>query len=364
MTRLLKILMLEDSSADADLIQRLLLKEHIIATYQVVGNKKTYLDALDEFNPDVILADNSLYQFDAMEALEELHKKCLGIPFILVTGTVSDEFAAAIIKKGADDYILKDRLTRLPAAIEGALKQRQAEREKREAWEQLMKMNNRLRELSGHLQTIREEERKQIARDIHDQLGQQLTLIKIDITWLSKELEGCEEEMQQKLDNLGHIIDETVKMVRKIASELRPTLLDHMGLAAAMDWHLKEFEKNTGIYASFVSSIKEKNLPDKIKINLFRILQESLTNIGRHAFAKSVLVSLEEEGEDIKLTIRDDGVGFNIQEASAKETFGLLGMKERATMMGGTCTITGLPGHGTTITIKVNTGEDIKSEGY
>lgn len=359
MSQLLKILMLEDSTADTEIIQRLLKKENVVADYYVATNKKAYLQGLEEFNPDVILADNSLHQFDAMEALETYRKKCMDIPFILVTGTVSDEFAATIIKQGADDYILKDRLTRLPAAIEHALRQRQAEREKLEAWEQVMQMNTRLRELSAHLQTIREEERKQISRDIHDQLGQQLTIIKMDIIELSKKLAGAGTEIEERIDNIGYVVDETIKMIRKIAHELRPTLLDHMGLAPAIEWHLKEFEKRSGLYITFTSTIKESSLEDKVKINLFRILQESLTNVGRHALAKSIIVQLEQQEDEITLTIQDDGIGFNTKEAIAKETFGILGMKERVAMIGGTCSIFSLPGNGSTITAKVKLKADI-----
>lgn len=352
--------MLEDSVADTEIIQRLLRKENVVADYHVAANKKAYVQALNEFNPDVILADNSLYQFDAMEALDTCRIKCIDIPFILVTGTVSDEFAASIIKKGADDYILKDRLTRLPAAIEGALKQRKAEREKREAWEKLMQMNTRLRELSGHLQTIREEERKQISRDIHDQLGQQLTIIKMDIIELSKKLAGGGKEIEERVDNIGYVVDETIKMIRKIAHELRPTLLDHMGLAPAIEWHLKEFEKRSGIYTTFTSNIREVSLDDKVKINLFRIMQESLTNIGRHALARSIIVKLEQQNDEVTLLIQDDGIGFNVKEVTAKETFGILGMKERMAMIGGACTIYSLPGNGTTITVKVKLKATVK----
>ncbi len=349
----LKILMLEDSESDIDIIQHLLKKENPNISFCVVIDEPAYLHALEEFQPDVILADNSLPEFNATEALEIVNNKHIDIPFILVTGTVSDEFAVAIIKQGASDYILKDRLTRLPAAISHALKQRQAEKEKKEAWEKLMQMNIKLRELSNHLQTVREEERKQISRDIHDQLGQQLTIMKIDITELNKKLAGREQEIEQRLKNLGYVVDETIIMIRKIASELRPTLLDHMGLAPAIEWHLKEFEKRSGISTAFVSKIKGKLLADKVKISLFRVVQESLTNISRYSSAKNVNVGLCETDDEIMLTIDDNGVGFIVQEVAAKETFGILGMKERVAMIGGTYEINSKPGNGTSTIVRV-----------
>lgn len=144
----LKILMLEDSLADAEIVQRLLKRENADCAFSVVGSKNTFLEALDRFQPDVILADNSLPQFDAMEALRIVQGQGLSIPFILVTGTVSEEFAANIIKSGANDYILKDRLIRLSAAIDAAVKQQRAEKENREALEEIRKFNDRFRTLS------------------------------------------------------------------------------------------------------------------------------------------------------------------------------------------------------------------------
>jgi signal transduction histidine kinase len=251
---------------------------------------------------------------------------------------------------------------RLPAAIESALKQRQAEREKRETWQKLLQTNRQLRELSGHLQNIREEERTRIAREIHDQLGQQLTVMKMDISWLNKKTAGESDEVTQKLDGLNHLLDGTVKLVRKISAELRPALLDDMGLIIAVQWHLKEFREHSGIRVVLNCSIEEPGLPDIAKTGLFRIVQESLTNVARHAGAKQVAITFHNEKEHLVLTIKDDGAGFNQQEIKAKKTLGLLGMKERTYMIGGTYTINGTPGEGTTVTVKVplTYGESIK----
>lgn len=148
MRTLLKILMLEDSPTDADIIQRLLIKEKMNFEFSLASNKTAFLQALDQFNPNVILADNSLPQFDAKEALKIVHQRSLHIPFIMVTGSVSEEFAADIIKLGADDYILKDRLIRLPAAIHTAIKQQKAEKEKQDALEETRKSNERFQTLT------------------------------------------------------------------------------------------------------------------------------------------------------------------------------------------------------------------------
>src|SRR5882724_2409103 len=148
MAEILKILMLEDSTTEAEIIQRMLIKEKPGIEFNLALDKDAFLLALDQFNPGVILADNSMPQFSAGEALRIVHQRSLRIPFIMVTGTVSEEFAADIIKSGADDYILKDRLIRLPAAIDAALKQQRAEKEKRDALEGIRRSNERFQTLS------------------------------------------------------------------------------------------------------------------------------------------------------------------------------------------------------------------------
>ena len=145
MTQSLKILLLEDNAEDAEMVQRLLKKANPAYQLYVASDKETYLGALDYFQPHIVLSDNNLPQFNATEALLIIQQRSLFIPFILVTGTVSDEFAANIIKLGADDYILKDRLSRLPVAIEAAVKQRQAEKEKMEALENLVQSEAKYR---------------------------------------------------------------------------------------------------------------------------------------------------------------------------------------------------------------------------
>jgi PAS domain S-box-containing protein len=146
----LKILMLEDNAADAEIVQRLLKKGNGAANIRLAMTRQDYIEALDNFNPDIILADNSLPQFDASQALKMINERSLHIPFILITGTVSEEFAADIIKQGADDYILKDRLIRLPAAIEAAVKQRKSEKEKINATRQLIESEEKYRTLVEH----------------------------------------------------------------------------------------------------------------------------------------------------------------------------------------------------------------------
>ena len=599
MLRSLKILLLEDNPVDAEIVQRLLQKQEQHFEFDLAMDKAGFLRSLDNFKPDLILADNAMPQFNATKALEIINKRGDGIPFILVTGTVSEEFAANIIKSGADDYILKDRLARLPAAIDAAVKQRRTENEKREAldklrlsenyfrsvieqfpypvvtyspdgsfvsanpaWESIWEdkienvagynirkdpqlktaglslyvekafggevaestpylyepeligksgpnrwlqmllyplkndqqellevilillditankeaekkirdseeqyrmliervsdgfialdkdwkytyvnkrsgeitgrdpqsligkyiweefpgivgsetfkafhiametqqyINNvdyyaplqlwqeneiypsheglsvfirditerkrseeairsnteQLRQLSLHLQDIREEERASMAREVHDVLGQQLTGFKMDMSWLNRKLKNAEPDIKERISGTLKLIDETIKTVRKIASDLRPSLLDDLGLVAALEWQSEEFEKRSGIKVYFTADLQELILEPKVAIALFRIYQELLTNVARHAKAVEVRSSLDTGNGQLYLTVTDNGIGFDMENSGNKKTLGLLGIKERTMLMGGRYEIKSKPGKGTAVVVSV-----------
>jgi len=220
------------------------------------------------------------------------------------------------------------------------------------AEEKLKEAYEETRKLTDHLQTVREEERMYIAREIHDELGQLLTVLKMDVSWLNRKLQPTTEPIQEKLKALLSLIDVTVKKVRHISSELRPSLLDDLGLVAAMEWHMEEFQKRSGVELAHELPSTEPVLPEPVKIGLFRILQESLTNVARHSEAQQVIVALTQKENNLMLTIEDNGKGFDA-ENTKKKTLGLLGMKERALMIGGEYKITGTPGKGTTVEVTV-----------
>ncbi|MBC7535243.1 MAG: PAS domain S-box protein [Ferruginibacter sp.] len=225
--------------------------------------------------------------------------------------------------------------------------------EKIMAEEKLKKSHEDLRQLATHLQDIREDERTRIAREIHDELGQQLTGLKMDISWLSKKISNGSVEINQKMTEALKLIDETVKTVRRIATQLRPSILDDLGLISAMEWQSEEFEKRFKIKTSFVSNSATVQVESEIATGLFRIYQESLTNVLRHSKATQVKATLNASHELLILHIADNGIGFNAIENESKKTLGLLGMKERTLIMGGTYEITSKPGNGTTVVITV-----------
>ncbi|OQP60024.1 hypothetical protein A3860_35220 [Niastella vici] len=218
---------------------------------------------------------------------------------------------------------------------------------------ELKESHHQLRELTSYLENIREEERKHISREIHDELGQQLTLLKLDLLQMSKKLKPEEEEMIEKMKQADQLLFETMRSVRKIATQLRPSILDNLGLVSALEWQSREFEKNFGIRCIFESLVAEPHFTTNQSNALFRIYQEALTNIARHAHATQVDAVLSQEENRIVLEIRDNGTGFRMEDMAGKKTLGLKGMRERTLMIDGEFTIDSKPGRGTYIHLSI-----------
>lgn len=218
----------------------------------------------------------------------------------------------------------------------------------------LHQLNIRLRELTAHLEDIREEERIKMAREIHDELGQQLTAIKMDVSWVQKQ-EGVKKDkvLQTKLQETEGLLSNVINTVRQLAAELRPSMIDDLGLQDALQWQAQEFTRRYGIKCSFKTNNDRFVIESKTAIALFRIFQEALTNILRHAQAKSVESRLTILKDSLTLEVADDGIGIDKKKLSNKKTLGLLGMEERALMLNGTFKVTSEIKKGTTITITV-----------
>jgi PAS domain S-box-containing protein len=217
----------------------------------------------------------------------------------------------------------------------------------------LSKSEKRLRALSGRIQSVREEERVNIAREIHDDLGQQLTGLKLDLGWLLLRLKPDQSELKEKAKTMGQLIDQTVQTIRRISTELRPRILDDFGLIAALEWQAQEFTKKTGIPCRFRSSILKLNLKADPSIAVFRIFQEALTNVARHSQATHVEVSLNKTVQGLTLSIQDNGQGISDREIARSKSLGLLGMRERSLIFGGTFDIKGQKGKGTTVILRL-----------
>jgi signal transduction histidine kinase len=226
--------------------------------------------------------------------------------------------------------------------------------ERKRGEESLVLQKEQLRALAERLQWVREEDRKRVARDLHDQIGQILTAIKMDMTWMTRHLPASEDGVLARLAESIQSINDGVKAVRSICSGLRPGVLDDLGLAAAIEWQAGEFAARNGVYCEVSVPPVDLHLDGDRATAAFRIFQECLTNVIRHAQAKSVRVSLSQEDGRIILVVRDDGVGFcESDRSNSLGSLGLLGMKERAQFCGGDVQISSSPGNGTTVTVRV-----------
>jgi len=186
--------------------------------------------------------------------------------------------------------------------------------------------------------------------------------LKMDLSWLGKMMPGNQDPLRKKINSMSSYVDETVKMVRHIATELRPGVLDDLGIVAAIEWQLHEFHDRSGIACKFRSQVETLPLSKGQSTAVFRILQETLTNVARHAEASQVEASLEEENGDVVLRVSDDGRGIEESNVSDSISLGLLGMREMALLFGGGVRIEGRPGEGTTVTVRIPLGGKEKGE--
>lgn len=542
MKNILKILHLEDSSHDAELVKRCLKNARLDCEIKVVDTKVDFQNSLKYFNPDVILSDHSMPQFNSNEALRITQIRKSNAPFILVTGAVSEEFAAACIKNGADDYILKKNLARLPSAISHAMKHREAEKnlinsekkfrdlfesnpmptwvldlptfrflsvnaaavkhygyskqeflsmtaldirpeeekekfinierwdsapyhagvwkhskkdgtiihaeirasqivfdgkparlvlsndvtelvfqneekakraaelgiankelafqseEKRKraaelfiantelvfqnqekekradelsvaneelqkAKEELMKSEIQIRNFAAHLNKVLEEERAGLAREIHDELGQQLVGIKIGLSSLKQGNTVSEDGSpdvdspawaDEKINGMMQDVDNTLQSLRKIATALRPGILDTMGLIPSIKWLAKGFEKKTNIKCHFSPNTSQEKFEKNISTCFFRICQEALTNISKHAEASEVNIRVNQKENELIMKISDNGKGIATEKLENPFSMGLLGMRERANILGARLLIMSQKDLGTTIQLMAN----------
>jgi signal transduction histidine kinase len=233
-----------------------------------------------------------------------------------------------------------------------ALEQRQMEQERAEM--ELKRSQELFRSLSAHLQEVREDERTRIARRIHDDLGQALTALKIDLSWLNKKLASDQDPVREKLQSMVTLINETVETVHNVSENLRPGILDDFGLSAAIEWQAEEFQKRTGIECRISLASDESNLSKEKSTNLFRIVQESLTNVIRHADATKVEINLLEKDGKLLLEIVDNGKGISKDAITNPKSFGLIGIKERVHSLGGEVDIVGTPHEGTRLMVTMS----------
>lgn len=225
--------------------------------------------------------------------------------------------------------------------------------EQRQAIQELANSREQLRDLSMYLQSIREKESMRIAREIHDELGQSLTALQMDLAWLRSAIPQGDISLASKIQRMKQVVDGTIESVHRISTELRPILLDDLGLIAAMEWQVGEFQSRTGISCRSRFDCIEADIKKDLATAIFRICQEALTNITRHAGATLVRVSLVQKGSDLCLDVTDNGKGISNDDIANPKSFGIVGIRERANLWNGTVKITGKPNKGTKVEIRI-----------
>ncbi|MFC1963010.1 PAS domain S-box protein [Chloroflexota bacterium] len=233
--------------------------------------------------------------------------------------------------------------------------------ERKQAEIALERSHRELRNLSRHLQSIREEERASIAREIHDELGQALTALKFDLYWVNKRLPEEMESLHVKIEEMLKAVSMTLETASRITTELRPAILDDLGLTTAIKWWAAEFEKRTGVRCRSIVGVSGDKIGKELSTAVFRIFQEALTNIARHANATEVNICLQNSKGNLVLTVADNGKGIGKKVASSSKSFGLIGMRERTIACGGEIIIKGISGKGTLITLCIPFSEKKQS---
>ncbi len=217
----------------------------------------------------------------------------------------------------------------------------------------LAQTRDQLRALASHLVSIQEQQQKRISREIHDELGQAMTALKIDLGWLAKQLEPHQDDALQKIARMIPLVSDTIKTIQRICAELRPGILDDLGLIAAIEWMIQEFQERTGLDCNLLIQPEDFDVSAAQATALFRICQESLTNVMRHAQASKVEILMTLEEEQLKLSVHDNGIGLPAEMVSHPQSLGLMGMRERVLPWDGEVLIQSAVGDGTCITVSL-----------
>ena len=480
--RVLRVLLIEDSEDDAHVMLATLAAGGFSVVSKRVESAEQLRQTVERDTWDLVLSDFSLPTFGAIEALEIFRRMEVHAPLVLVTGAIGEESAAAVIKAGASDLVMKQSLHRLLPVVERALREQESRRqyelavealnesearfqaiaanlpgvvfqailyadgtadfayvsegsllvlgvpadalmsnpgilldmilpedrpsfiegriktatqlvarnwegrvrvplagdikwvnlrasvrklpsgvvlsdgiisnitESKIAQEAIHESQRQLRQLASHVERVKEVERGHMAREIHDDLGGTLTAAKIDLAWIRSRLPVEQPALTDKVDSMDSLLDYAIAASQRISRSLRPLVLDY-GVAAAIEWQIKEFRKRMGVPCDFFCSQEEIVLDADLATALFRIFQEALTNISKHAAASRVDVILEDTGDEVLLIVTDDGRGIDAVDMQKSQSYGIRGIRERTGVLGGTVEISGAPGAGTQVRV-------------
>ena len=409
----LRLLIVEDDATDAELVVRELRKSGFEPEVRRVAAKEAFISSLAEDRPDVIIYDHNLPHFSSSEALQLTQQNGLGVPFIIVSHAIGDEEAVALMRGGAADYLLKDRLGRLGESVRHALEQRRlreehaaarnaivslnadlelriasrtaqlkvanhalemelgqrkraeealrrlnADLEQRvtERTRELVASNHRLQALASELTLAEQRERKRLASELHDYLAQILALGRIKMSQLRQKLAGQTSAVPQLAGEVDTLLEKAGEYTRSLMAKLNPPVLDELGLPSALNWLAKQMPLH-GILVEVRLSQDRVPLPDDQAVLLFQSVRELLINVAKHAGTDRAIVSLTvDPDQQLIIEVQDEGRGFDPLAMEAKSEnghFGLFSVKERMQAMGGRLDVDSRPGEGATITMRL-----------
>ena len=337
--RSIRLLHLEDSELDHALVVAHLRRGALLVHERRIETRADFQAALHEAW-DLVISDYHLPGFSGLEALQLLRQREQAggdpLPFILVSGQIGEDTAVEAMRNGANDYLLKNNLSRLAVAVEHAIAASETHRARIAADLALQDSRLRLSELAQHLQTSVEAERHAIAREIHDDVGGSLTALKFELDWIRRH--AGQPDVQQRAVSALETVTHAIEASQRIMQNLRPAILEQ-GLVAALQWMTNRFERRTGILCELRLGDDQhpmcEALPAGVPLVAYRTVQEALTNVSKHAQASRVVVDLSMTGGVLSLEVSDNGRGLGQSDLAKVRSFGIRGLHERASTVGG-----------------------------
>jgi len=347
-----RLLHLEDSELDHELLMAHLRRGGLAVDARRVESEAGFLNALDEAW-DVIVSDYNLPGFSGLVALDLLKARGSAVPFVIVSGEIGEDTAVAAMRNGAADYLLKNNLSRLVPALLHVIEADRERHARERADQELGESRERLQALAQHLQTSIEGERASIAREIHDDVGGSLTAIKFDLAWIARHAghDAAGEALRGRAQSALETVALAIESSQRIMHNLRPAILEQ-GLVAALQWMAARFERRTGVGCLLRLPRELPALGPGVALVAYRVAQEALTNVTKHALATNVEIDLAVAGGVLSLEISDDGRGLRPDDLAKARSFGIRGLRERAQSVGGWVDLSSRPG-GTTLILSV-----------
>jgi signal transduction histidine kinase len=329
--RPLRLLHLEDNDLDHQLVMAQFQRAGWTYSVHRVDSSAGFQEALE--SPwDAILSDYNLPGYNGLQALNHVRRLGIDVPFLLISGEIGEDMAVQAMRNGASDYLLKNNLARLVPALEHALEASEGRRARVASETALARSREQLSALAQHLQTSVEMERAAIAREIHDDVGGSLTALKFDLAWIDRRSD--DPDLRVRVRHALETVTHAIEASQRIMHNLRPAILEQ-GLVAALQWMTSRFERRTGIVTQFRTSHEVIQLPAGVPLVAYRVAQEALTNVSKHAGATKCRVDLTQASGVLSLEISDNGRGLNQGDLEKSRSFGIRGLRERADTVGG-----------------------------